>query len=1603
MASDSQKRQIVFQAGSVVSVDEHPIDLDQIKQIGLYTKQEFFVLKDLYFDLLEILHRDDTSGLYEVLDNQKIIIRIKYKNNATGELNNVELTTESDPPSTPGLADKRTLFFFIDFVSVILGFAKLLQSHFPTPYLAQYTFNFEEEDQLRLWGAGVGKNYVSEEALRWETAAIQELLTQIFVALQQIEKELNSDNETDTAPPPSDTSIEEKINERPVFLPPILMGPDEKELVIQAGETPDAPPPPQVILDESSNQRKLTISRLAVFNFSRAMLLDRILREGGFDPSNLPPELAARYNEITGILYSELDSLINSMNGDELLAFISGNVSERIVVFQLLREITNAQQMQFFAICQDFWREEVVLLERERKLREANQVATIITETVTTIAQEIPELEALKNELIAWKREVESETQRLAETADRVVVTASTDDEEPVVLPDPPVVIPEFQSRVQSLPTVQNLSTNEQAVIPNRSGHVIWGTMAELFTEDDIKRNSIPPELFNAVTQATYEYLNSLTPQELRKLAASPSSLIRHIKNVSLRIQTDAVFAQTYADFKAAYNTPVINRTERIEIETRWANENVKYELFIAHNITDALIEKSPQLRKEYRDVEHDLETKIYGIFLSFSTEYLQTLYFNPQERQNLILRLQRTLNADPQFLRELSEFYNELIVYLAEQQQLEQQQEIIESLKRSNHSVLQEEGAIRYIVSDVQLSEAHKLFIDQLRRDLRTDSQPVLQNTANILDALLITHGAEETTRLILGISPQLLEMTFGLPPGLVDATNHKAIREILSNYATVRIFNITPAEGKSPTAYLPGSPVVPSTATGLVRHLEPVHNVTKIVEQEGSEKTSLALNGGVKQRIDALEKVLGQKWRNLNLEERATIYLYFDKPFDNSLKQRLKSHSADLENDKHILTVFIEFAGFSDRLLPELVKDARNNGFLRLTGTPITAPPADELLDHYYQQLKLTRQLELELALASFEELSIAEQELIAAEHQLTAAALIGAYEAALVGGDETLYQLPGLEALNDDVTDGAAPTAASGSGRRRKGKLRTAIDGKIAGLRKKATGKIKEKLAKSAAGKVATQLGGKLATAATGLGVVITAGSFIKEAFENEQVRTLILGGATFLTAMLFNVIGNIAGLLTFAAVSFLGGFTLPAIFGGLALGQVVASAMPWARWLPQSRMPPNPFGFTGTEHSASGYPSLSQMRGKAPAGPTSSSAANAAAAKSGTGSGVSPDGSTAGTSLTGSAQITTSTTTAATVTSSAFSQLAALPIAILAPAIGMFTVFISTILVITVIAGAFLAPVPTRPNAKQTLDGLGQQSTSKYVTITKTPSIGGKKGEIQNRTDVPVTYTITIEPKTGYQIKPTAVKDIFSGIGETTSNFESKLDFSKFPTEAIKEPFTTSYTINTGTSLVDALILNAVTVTFDVYDYTGYAIETGETYTATAAIYVGNPKVGCWPTSGDVWQLPGGSFSHAHLDAFDISNEIGTPVYAPFPGSVCDKGIDPAPSGGYGRYASVEFSLGSTGPLVLFFGHFVKGPKDIMSGSFDARGCRPVNAGEVIGLMDDTGFSTASHLHYELRPNTFGVKLKDLHPDGQQVINQFNSGKFPVTVRDCFGGK
>lgn len=116
---------------------------------------------------------------------------------------------------------------------------------------------------------------------------------------------------------------------------------------------------------------------------------------------------------------------------------------------------------------------------------------------------------------------------------------------------------------------------------------------------------------------------------------------------------------------------------------------------------------------------------------------------------------------------------------------------------------------------------------------------------------------------------------------------------------------------------------------------------------------------------------------------------------------------------------------------------------------------------------------------------------------------------------------------------------------------------------------------------------------------------------------------------------------------------------------------------------------------------------------------------------------------------------------------------------------------------------------------------------------------------------------------------------------------------------------------------------------------------------------------WPTMGDItspfgWRnSPTGGGSDFH-PGIDIANSIGTPIVATADGKVIVSGT----AGGYGQLVQIDHGNG----INTLYGH---------TSQILVQVGQMVKKGQLIAYMGSTGYSTGSHVHYEIRVNGTAV--------------------------------
>lgn len=115
---------------------------------------------------------------------------------------------------------------------------------------------------------------------------------------------------------------------------------------------------------------------------------------------------------------------------------------------------------------------------------------------------------------------------------------------------------------------------------------------------------------------------------------------------------------------------------------------------------------------------------------------------------------------------------------------------------------------------------------------------------------------------------------------------------------------------------------------------------------------------------------------------------------------------------------------------------------------------------------------------------------------------------------------------------------------------------------------------------------------------------------------------------------------------------------------------------------------------------------------------------------------------------------------------------------------------------------------------------------------------------------------------------------------------------------------------------------------------------------AAVISGS--AGCPVRGAVVTQLFGPSSFEGYHTGIDLGAPMGTPIYAVAGGTAT---VIPGNTG-YGNHVVITVSANRTD----IYGHMSQ---------FDVGSGQQVQAGQLIGRMGSTGFSTGPHLHYEVR--------------------------------------
>jgi hypothetical protein len=335
------------------------------------------------------------------------------------------------------------------------------------------------------------------------------------------------------------------------------------------------------------------------------------------------------------------------------------------------------------------------------------------------------------------------------------------------------------------------------------------------------------------------------------------------------------------------------------------------------------------------------------------------------------------------------------------------------------------------------------------------------------------------------------------------------------------------------------------------------------------------------------------------------------------------------------------------------------------------------------------------------------------------------------------------------------------------------------------------------------------------------------------------------------------------------------------------------------------------------------------------------------------------------------------------------------------------------------GAFLPPLAT-------VGSDGQESL--YVTVEKIAKPQGGSALPGNKYPNPnpstiFEYQVTIRANKGYDLYIRNIEDTFKVTRNTELNTDTNdiTPPSPITFESTKQRLrdngmgsfiqnidgqevifipasggdnalqVAAYTVEFNSSFHDAGAANTVTINFDAKNITTGEVKNELIAETGRVICFGEcPQSlggGCWPTSGKIVQYPYQSSgacqdwsvgcTHKSLDAFDIVAPLNETIYAPFEGRACGRLKD----SGYGTSVRMQTNVNGVN-YELIFGHMSRFETGLGS-------CKDVQPGDIIGYVNDTGFSAGNHLHYEVRPmggsNANSNLRKLIPPEDADITN------------------
>lgn len=227
-------------------------------------------------------------------------------------------------------------------------------------------------------------------------------------------------------------------------------------------------------------------------------------------------------------------------------------------------------------------------------------------------------------------------------------------------------------------------------------------------------------------------------------------------------------------------------------------------------------------------------------------------------------------------------------------------------------------------------------------------------------------------------------------------------------------------------------------------------------------------------------------------------------------------------------------------------------------------------------------------------------------------------------------------------------------------------------------------------------------------------------------------------------------------------------------------------------------------------------------------------------------------------------------------------------------------------------------------------------------------------IENTMDRVQTFATRLKVITNIEDRSSSIQSLNESLPEAAENVGKKPDTEAKPDSALLDRNPENQILQADyRELEDRFVqLNSSTLTVEQNLQDLYELLVDQK-AFLAALPTRQPALGYFTSGFGVRRSPYGGHDKMH-EGLDIANRPGTPIQAPANGIVVFAGQKP----GYGRTVILDHGYG----LETWYGHTSKITVGLN---------QKIRRGENIALIGNTGRSTGSHVHYEVRVNGIPV--------------------------------